>query len=311
VALWKMSLLPTGGAEIDANGVVNARNQAAKERTEQLARYDSIIVRARQFESRWPLQNPRTDAARKKLLKRAEQAGADPTEIAKLSREYPSSKWQIKALAAAVVGALALVAFLYLEGWLTRLPTVLQSQPNSPLVSAPPVPAPLAVSQPPKAGHPRVVPLPNPAELPTAYSGLADSELKATVARLTGELRLLDASYQRRFETIKSSQRQGATTAEQRSEAAERAKNIADLRAEENEKYKQFTEVRPLYFELLARLSKLPPPEVSPVPPPPTCGNCISPVLAIILSPNIFGETTLADLAVYLDALAAIVPEGG
>lgn len=310
VALWKMSLLPTGGAEIDANGFVNARNQAAKERTEQPARYDSIIIRARQFESQWPLQNPRTDAARRKLLKQAKKAGADLAEIAKLSREYPSSKWRIKALVAAVFSALALLAFLYAEGWISRSS---QSQPNrSVIVDARPDPAkPAPAEQPPKANPPRVIPLPNPAELPTAYSGLSNSELKAIVARLTGELRLFDASYQRRFETIKSSPRQGTTTAEQRSEAAERTKNIAELRAEENEKYKQFTEVRPLYFELLARLSKLPPPEVSPMPPPPTCVNCISPVLAIIYSPTVFGETTLDDLAVYLDSLAAIIPEGG
>jgi hypothetical protein len=88
VTLWEMNLFPTGGAEFDAEGnLVRAMDSAAKDRTDQISRYDAFIVRARQFESLWPRKNPVTDKARKKLLKKAKKAGADPAEIQKLDRE--------------------------------------------------------------------------------------------------------------------------------------------------------------------------------------------------------------------------------
>jgi hypothetical protein len=86
--LWKMIIIPTGGAEINPDGlVVNAHDPIAKERTDNLSGYDSIIVRARHFESIWPRKNKDTDSKRKALLKKAKKAGADPAEIAKLSRD--------------------------------------------------------------------------------------------------------------------------------------------------------------------------------------------------------------------------------
>jgi hypothetical protein len=86
-SLWRMIFIPTGGAEISPDGTVKARDPVAKERTDNLAAYDSIIVRARQFESLWPRKHKDTDAAKNLLLKKAKKAGADPAEIAKLSQD--------------------------------------------------------------------------------------------------------------------------------------------------------------------------------------------------------------------------------
>jgi hypothetical protein len=86
--LWRMVFIPTGGVEITPDGeVVNARDPIAKERTDNLATYDSIIVRARHFEALWPRKHKDTDAKRVALLRRAKKAGADPAEIAKLMRD--------------------------------------------------------------------------------------------------------------------------------------------------------------------------------------------------------------------------------
>jgi hypothetical protein len=60
--LWKMILVPRGGAEIHPDGKVDGRDPAAVQRTSQLQAYDSIIVNARQFETLWPLSNASTDA---------------------------------------------------------------------------------------------------------------------------------------------------------------------------------------------------------------------------------------------------------
>lgn len=85
--IWKMILFPTGGAEIQPDGNVIGHDQEAVRRTDQLAAYDSLIVSARQFEKLWPRKDRKTDAARKRLLKRARKAGADPAEIEKFSRD--------------------------------------------------------------------------------------------------------------------------------------------------------------------------------------------------------------------------------
>src|SRR5258706_4627198 len=50
MSLWKMILIPRGGAEITPDGKVIGRDQDAVQRTDQLATYDSLIVNARQFE---------------------------------------------------------------------------------------------------------------------------------------------------------------------------------------------------------------------------------------------------------------------
>jgi hypothetical protein len=85
-SLWKMILIPRGGAEITPEGSVIGRDQDAVQRTNQLTTYDSLIISARQFEKLWPLKHKPTDAARRVLLKKAKKAGADPAELAKLSR---------------------------------------------------------------------------------------------------------------------------------------------------------------------------------------------------------------------------------
>jgi hypothetical protein len=86
-SLWKMILIPRGGAEITPDGKVIGRDQGAVQRTDQLASYDSLIVNARQFEKLWPRKDRDTDIARKLLLKKAKKAGVDPAEIAKLSQD--------------------------------------------------------------------------------------------------------------------------------------------------------------------------------------------------------------------------------
>src|SRR5258707_2222376 len=48
MSLWKMILIPRGGAEITPDGKVIGRDQDAVQRTDQLATYDSLIVNARQ-----------------------------------------------------------------------------------------------------------------------------------------------------------------------------------------------------------------------------------------------------------------------
>src|SRR5260370_35715560 len=87
LSLWKMILIPRGGAEITPDGKVIGRDQDAVQRTDRLATYDSLIVNARQFEKLWPRKDKDTDAARKVLLKKAKKAGADLTEIAKHSQD--------------------------------------------------------------------------------------------------------------------------------------------------------------------------------------------------------------------------------
>ncbi len=86
-SLWKMILIPTGGVEIHPDGTVAGHDQKAEQRTDRLAAYDSLIVSARQFEKLWPRKDKDTDIDRKRLLKTARKAGADPAEIEKLLRD--------------------------------------------------------------------------------------------------------------------------------------------------------------------------------------------------------------------------------
>jgi hypothetical protein len=86
-SIWKMILIPTGGAEIGPHGTVIGRDPAATDRTAQLQEYDSIIVKARDFEKLWPRRDAKAEAARKHFLKKARKAGVDPAEIAKLRRD--------------------------------------------------------------------------------------------------------------------------------------------------------------------------------------------------------------------------------
>jgi len=86
-SLWKMILIPRGGAEIQPDGKVIGRDPKSVARTEELAAYDSLIVKARQFEKLWPRKDKDTDAARKALLRKAKKARADPAEIKKLLQD--------------------------------------------------------------------------------------------------------------------------------------------------------------------------------------------------------------------------------
>jgi hypothetical protein len=87
--LWKMILIPRGGAEIRPDGMVLGRNQEAVRRTDHLAAYDSLIVNSRQFEKLWPRKGEKSDAARKQNLEKAKKAGVDRSlsEVAKLSQD--------------------------------------------------------------------------------------------------------------------------------------------------------------------------------------------------------------------------------
>jgi hypothetical protein len=58
------------------------------ERIKKLLSYDSIIVNSREFEQLWPRVDKFADNARKKLLKKARKAGANPEHVERLSRGH-------------------------------------------------------------------------------------------------------------------------------------------------------------------------------------------------------------------------------
>jgi hypothetical protein len=86
VSLWKMVIIPRGGAQIEPSGNVIANNAEAAARTAEIARYDSLIVNANQFEEVWPKRDPVADKARRKFLRQARKRGLDENEIERLSR---------------------------------------------------------------------------------------------------------------------------------------------------------------------------------------------------------------------------------
>src|SRR5262249_10265956 len=85
--LWKMLLLPRGGAQITPDGKAIGDDPAATARTAKIQEYDSIIIKARQFEKLWPRKDVRLDAVRRKYLQTARKARVDPNEIAKLKQD--------------------------------------------------------------------------------------------------------------------------------------------------------------------------------------------------------------------------------
>jgi TIR domain-containing protein len=87
VTLWKMIIIPRGGAEIDPSGVVTGSDQAAVERTAALTKYDSLIVDAFEFEKLWPRRDTVADDARHELLRTAQTRGRDEREIQVLSED--------------------------------------------------------------------------------------------------------------------------------------------------------------------------------------------------------------------------------
>jgi hypothetical protein len=142
VTLWRMILIPTGGAEISPDGTVTAHDHVAKERTDNLAAYDSIIVRARQFESLWPRIERKTDGERRRLLKAARKANAAPSEIEKLSQDDKRSLGVLLAAALAVCAVIMLSGYYWLASKTAKTPVktaapsiTLPAASNSPVAS--------------------------------------------------------------------------------------------------------------------------------------------------------------------------------
>jgi hypothetical protein len=72
-SLWTVQIIPRRGVD--------------PVRISKLLSYDSILVNSRRFESLWPRKDKKIDAARKRLLKKAREEGADEVEIQKLSQD--------------------------------------------------------------------------------------------------------------------------------------------------------------------------------------------------------------------------------
>ena len=87
-ALWRMILLPTGGATIE-DGTVTGQDEPATSRTAQLAAYDDITIGARDFEKTWPRRDKLVDSKRRRLLEKTLRTGASFSEISKLADDMP------------------------------------------------------------------------------------------------------------------------------------------------------------------------------------------------------------------------------
>jgi hypothetical protein len=94
IALWKMSLIPTGGAKFDQDGTMTADDPMAEQRTAVIRNYDSLIVDAFQFERVWPKKSATHDKERCQFLRKALKLGLDKDEILKLSGWR--AKWQLQ-----------------------------------------------------------------------------------------------------------------------------------------------------------------------------------------------------------------------
>jgi hypothetical protein len=112
--LWKMVLIPTGGAEIHPDGTIVGRDQPSVQRTSELQTYDSLIVNARQFEGLWPKKEKRADTARRVFLRKAKKNGADPVEIATLLRD--ASQGWMRRYALPLLPLVLVLAVVYLLG---------------------------------------------------------------------------------------------------------------------------------------------------------------------------------------------------
>jgi hypothetical protein len=105
-SLWRMILIPKGGAEIARNGTITARNAAAEGRTAVLRNYDSLLVDAFQFEKVWPKRKWNTDKQRRRLLRQALKRGLDKDEILRLLGGR--AKWQLQLLRFGLAGIVGL-----------------------------------------------------------------------------------------------------------------------------------------------------------------------------------------------------------
>jgi hypothetical protein len=65
--------------------VVRPRTDVDPTLISRLLNYQDLIMESRQVEELWPAEEPATDAARRKLLRKAKRANADPAAIARLS----------------------------------------------------------------------------------------------------------------------------------------------------------------------------------------------------------------------------------
>jgi hypothetical protein len=83
--LWKMIIIPRGGAEITPEGTVIAHNAVAAQRNARLCNYDSLIVDSYQFENLWPEKDEPADKLRRRFLRAARRRSLDQTEIQRLS----------------------------------------------------------------------------------------------------------------------------------------------------------------------------------------------------------------------------------
>jgi hypothetical protein len=84
-SLWKLVIIPRGGAQIEPSGNVIARNPEAAARTAQITNYDSLIVGGYQFETLWPRKDRLADKLRRRLIWRARWRRLDKNEIRRLS----------------------------------------------------------------------------------------------------------------------------------------------------------------------------------------------------------------------------------
>jgi hypothetical protein len=85
ISLWKMIIIPRGGAEITSEGTVIADNAAAAQRNARICNYDSLIVDSCQFENLWPEKDEPADKLRRNFLRAARRRRLDQTEIDRLS----------------------------------------------------------------------------------------------------------------------------------------------------------------------------------------------------------------------------------
>jgi hypothetical protein len=67
-------------------GVIIPRSGVDPTRISKLLDYDSIIINSHESQKLWPRSDKKLDDLRKKLLKKAEKAGADPEDVKKLSQ---------------------------------------------------------------------------------------------------------------------------------------------------------------------------------------------------------------------------------
>lgn len=85
ISLWRMILLPRGGATVDPDGTVKAHNPQAEARNSKLQEYDSLVVDAEQFEKLWPARDRVADKLRQRFLQIARKRKLDADEIERLS----------------------------------------------------------------------------------------------------------------------------------------------------------------------------------------------------------------------------------